>query len=75
MAANGVKYADDSDDPRYEELLAGVADWRLLLQLDSEMGGDQEVLWGDVGRIYFWIRDEDLRAGRLDRTWTILQCS
>ena len=32
-------------------------------------------MWGDVGRLYFWIRDADLRARRFDATWLILQCS
>jgi hypothetical protein len=25
--------------------------------------------------LYFWIRDQDLRAAAFDRTWTILQCT
>ena len=46
--------------------------WRLLLQLDTceELG----MFWGDMGLLYFWIRQEDLQARRFDKTWVILQC-
>ena len=46
--------------------------WRLLLQLDS--CEDLGMMWGDMGLVYFWIRQEDLQARRFDRTWVILQC-
>jgi uncharacterized protein YwqG len=49
-----------------------AADWRLLLQLDTDP--DAEMMWGDTGRLYFWIREQDARAGDFSRTWTILQC-
>jgi uncharacterized protein YwqG len=32
------------------------------------------MMWGDAGRIYFWIRREDLLARDFDRSWLILQC-
>lgn len=49
-----------------------AADWRLLLQLDTD--NDAEMTWGDTGRLYFWIREQDARAGDFSKTWTILQC-
>lgn len=45
--------------------------WILLLQLDSEREAGMD--WADSGRLYFWIREHDLRAGRFDRVWTLLQ--
>jgi uncharacterized protein YwqG len=61
------------DDPRAAALAPGAVDWRLLLQVDSD---DQAgVMWGDVGRLYYWIRKEDLAARAWDATWLILQCS
>ena len=53
-------------------LLRTKAEWRLLLQLDS----DDELgwCWGDMGTLYFWIREDDLRARRFDRVWLQLQC-
>lgn len=48
--------------------------WRLLFQLDIVQEGDFELMFGDCGRIYFYIRREDLLARRFDRVWLILQC-
>ena len=31
-------------------------------------------MFGDCGRIYFYIRREDLLARRFDRAWLVLQC-
>ena len=33
-----------------------------------------DVMWGDAGIIYFWIRESDARARRFDASWVILQC-
>lgn len=51
-----------------------VRDWQLLFQLDTVASGDFELMFGDCGRIYFYIRREDLQARRFDRVWLILQC-
>jgi uncharacterized protein YwqG len=32
------------------------------------------MMWADLGRVYFWIREEDLRERRFERAWAILQC-
>jgi uncharacterized protein YwqG len=56
-----------------EELVAlAASQWQLLLQLDTDEGPDWE--WGESGRIYFWIRREDLAARAFEKAWLILQC-
>lgn len=50
-------------------------EWQLLFQLDTVENGDFELMFGDCGRIYFYIRREDLAQRRFDRVWLILQCS
>jgi uncharacterized protein YwqG len=46
------------------------AAWRLLLQVDSI----RDMMWGDMGMIYFWITEDALRARAFDRAWLVLQC-
>jgi uncharacterized protein YwqG len=54
------------------ECVPAAHDWRLLLQVDSDSNAG--MMWGDAGRVYFWIRDEDLRAARFDQTCAVFQC-
>jgi len=56
------------------EMDAAVADWTLLLQLDSDEGEDLNWCWGDAGLLYFWIRKQDLAAAKFDKCWQVLQC-
>ena len=48
-------------------------DWMLLLQIDTDEGAG--MMWGDMGRLYVWMRRDDLRVSRFDRVWMIQQCS
>ena len=73
-ASSGIYMGDakGEEDPRYKALEATKRDWHLLLQVDSDDTAD--MMWGDAGRLYFWIRDQDLRALRFDKSWMIFQC-
>jgi uncharacterized protein YwqG len=42
------------------------------LQIDSEEAAG--MMWGDVGRIYFLIRRDDLRERRFEKSWAGLEC-
>lgn len=64
----------DLDEQRVAQLAGGAGDWRLLLQLDSDEAAPGW-MWGDGGRLYLWIRKQDLAARRFERCWLILQCS
>ena len=33
-----------------------------------------ELMWGDCGHIYFWIKKQDLKESKFDKVWLILQC-
>lgn len=61
---------------RREMIRAGEGDpheWRLLLQVDSDEEGLGTMI-GDVGRMYWLIRDDHLVAGRLDEVLVVTQC-
>lgn len=47
-------------------------EWHLLLQVDSD--DNAEMSWGDVGRLYFWIRKAHFRAHDFEGVWLVLQC-
>lgn len=76
LAANGI-YVGGSEgyhSPAAVALAPGAADWRLLLQVDTDEEGPGW-MWGDVGRIYFWIRRQDLARMDFSNVWLIFQCS
>jgi hypothetical protein len=58
------------DDPTPAELEA-AQDWRLLLQVDSDPGAGFD--WIQNGRLYFWIREADARAGDFTRVFGLAQ--
>ncbi len=74
LAFHGVSCGDGfrEDDERIEELRPGATSWRLLLQVDTD--DNAGMMWGDAGRIYFWMRRDDLRARRFENSWLVLQC-
>ena len=49
-------------------------EWTLLFQFGSILDGEDEVMFGDLGSIFFCIRKEDLAARKFDDVWLILQC-
>ena len=57
-----------------ESISEGAKDWILLLQLSTLEAEEYELMWGDCGRIYFYIRKEDLKNKNFENTWMILQC-
>lgn len=73
LASSGIDVGASQDDPRAAGLAAGAVNWTLLLQLDSDESGPGW-MWGDLGRLYFWIRRDDLRHRRFDDVWLVLQC-
>jgi uncharacterized protein YwqG len=75
LVTNGLYCGDATgyEDPRRKELEAGKNDWVLLLQIDSEED-KTGMMWGDSGRIYFWIKKQDLLNKDFNKSWCILQC-
>lgn len=74
LVTNGLYCGDPTgyNDPRAKELEPNAINWRLLLQIDSN--DENEMMWGDCGRLYFWIKKEDLINKDFDKSWFSLQC-
>jgi uncharacterized protein YwqG len=74
LVSHGIYYGNSSgrNDPRASALKAGAKDWELLLQIDTE--DDARMMWGDVGRIYYWIPREALQQKNFESAWMTLQC-
>lgn len=75
LVTKGLYLGDTSgyNDPRVQEYEKDYDKWLLLLQIDSDENAG--MMWGDVGRIYFWIKKEDLLNKTFENVWVILQCS
>lgn len=75
LASNGIDVGGPEGYASAEakRLKAGAADWTLVAQIDSD--DDTGFMWGDVGLVYWWMRRQDIAAGRWEGVWGILQCS
>jgi uncharacterized protein YwqG len=71
LASHGVSMENASSDPNAKSLAAQAANWRLLLQVDSD--GNANMRWGDGGMLYFWIEGDALRRASFDNVWVVLQ--
>lgn len=74
LVTNGIYCGDASgyNNPKAKELEKNAKNWQLLFQIDTNE--EAEMMWGDCGRIYFWIKKEDLKNKKFENCWMILQC-
>lgn len=74
LVAHGIDCGtpDGYASARVEALEPGAANWRCVLQLDSD--SELDWMWGDVGRIYFWMTVDDIEKRRFENAWLIFQC-
>lgn len=56
------------------EVNAHIKDWILLFQFDTIETENYELMFGDSGTIYFYIRKEDLKNRNFDNVKLIMQC-
>lgn len=50
------------------------SDYRLLLQIDTDMAGDNDIMWGDNGVGQIFIRKADLQKKCFDACWLYWDC-
>ena len=66
-------YIDTAEDIE-EDINKAATDWILLFQMASVEDDDYELMFGDLGNLYFYIRKQDLKERKFDKTWLVLQC-
>jgi uncharacterized protein YwqG len=71
LASHGVSMENAGSDPNAQSLADQAANWRLLLQVDSD--GTANMRWGDGGMLYFWIEGDALKRASFDNVWVVLQ--
>jgi len=75
LVSHGLYCGDNSgyQGARATALEPGASEWRLLLQIDSDE--DLGAMWGDLGKLYFWVRESEARRSDFSNVWLVLQCS
>ncbi len=63
---------EDYHSEAVKQLLERENDWRMLLQVDSD--DDIALMWGDMGMLYFWVRESEARNCNFANVWMFLQC-
>lgn len=77
QASNGIFCGDDSVKMTKEQkrgFFENSKDWTLLFQIGTVETGDFELMFGDCGNIYFYIKKSDLSRKNFDDVWLTLQC-
>ena len=65
----------ESYPKEYQKVIRSASkDWILLFQMDTIETDDYELMFGDSGHIYFWIKKGDLANKNFENIWLILQC-
>lgn len=74
LVTNGLHCGEPSvyETPKAKELAKNIDQWQLLLQVDTD--DETEMFWGADGRIYLWIKEEDLKNKDFEKSWLVLQC-
>lgn len=74
LVSNGIDFDHLSNyqNSEIEKFKSGANDWILLLQLDSD-DMNVGISWGNFGRLYFWIKKEDLKNKNFNDVWVVLQ--
>ena len=74
LVTNGIYCGgpEGYQNPKRKKLEENKGLWNLLFQMDSS--DDIGAMWGDCGRIYYWIRENDLKERKFENSWAVLQC-
>lgn len=74
LIRNGID-CNNFDYLSYRKEYANASvEWILLFQIDTISNSDFELMFGDCGRLYFYIRKDDLKKKNFAGGWFISQC-
>lgn len=73
MNRNTENYYNAPIDAK-EDINKSATDWILLFQMASITDNDFELMFGDLGNLYFYIRKQDLKEHNFDKVWLVSQC-
>lgn len=77
QASSGIYCGDDSvklTKDQKQSFFENSKDWTLLFQIGTVETDDFELMFGDCGNIYFYIKKSDLSQKNFDNVWLVLQC-
>lgn len=70
----GAGYRDIPDAIKNGSKQPSVHRWKLLLQLGTVKVDGFTLMFGDAGKLYFYVPQEDLKECRFDRVYGEMQC-
>lgn len=78
MVSSGIKFGEKSmnlTDEQKNQIDMHKDEWKLLFQLDSVSKGKFQLDFYDCGKIYYYIREKDLKDRNFENIWLVLECS
>jgi uncharacterized protein YwqG len=77
QVTNGIYCGEPIEIPegKLRQLKENSKKWQLLFQIDSiYLEGREIMMWGDMGRLFYYVKIDDLKKMNFDNCWLILQC-
>jgi uncharacterized protein YwqG len=71
LESSNLKWESSSEEQRNTAIQL-ARDWQLLLQVDSDET-NLNIMWVDLGLLYFWIRKQDLQNKNFNDTWAMVE--
>lgn len=73
MVCNGISCGNFDYIPLKPQYADKASEWILLFQVDVISNSEFELMIGDCGRLYYYIRKDDLMNKRFDKCWFMTQ--
>ncbi len=70
---DGKEYAKLTKEEK-ADIKKCAGEWILLAQFNSFDDDDFNLMFGDCGKIYYYIKKDDLKNKNFDNIWLVLQC-